>query len=79
MKLSVDGVPIDDLTLYRSLAKALQYLTFTKFDISYVVQQICLFMHDPQESHLAALKRILRYVKGTLGHVLQLYSSLAFY
>jgi hypothetical protein len=23
-------------------------------------------MHDPQEPHLAALKRILRYVRGTL-------------
>ena len=26
----------------------------------------CLFMHDPREPHLAALKRILRYVRGTL-------------
>ncbi|GKB17453.1 ribonuclease H-like domain-containing protein, partial [Tanacetum coccineum] len=28
------------------------------------VQQICLYMHDPREPHLAALKRILRYVQG---------------
>nr|GEU58442.1 hypothetical protein [Tanacetum cinerariifolium] len=27
------------------------------------VQHICLYMHDPREPHLAALKRILRYVK----------------
>ncbi|GKD62025.1 ribonuclease H-like domain-containing protein [Tanacetum coccineum] len=44
----------------------LQYLTFTWPDISYVVQQICLHMHDPREPHLAALKRVLRYVRGTL-------------
>nr|GEZ05612.1 ribonuclease H-like domain-containing protein [Tanacetum cinerariifolium]GEZ08344.1 ribonuclease H-like domain-containing protein [Tanacetum cinerariifolium] len=29
------------------------------------VQQICLYMHDPRELHFAALKRILRYVRGT--------------
>ena len=32
----------------------------------YVVQQVCLFLHDPRELHLAALKRILRYVRGML-------------
>ncbi|GJX86410.1 ribonuclease H-like domain-containing protein [Tanacetum coccineum] len=54
---------------------ALQYLTFTRPDISYAVQQVCLFMHDPREPHLSALKRILRYVRGTLSYGLQLYSS----
>ncbi|GKC62974.1 ribonuclease H-like domain-containing protein, partial [Tanacetum coccineum] len=38
-KLSADGAPISDSTLYRSLAGALQYLTFTRPDISYAVQQ----------------------------------------
>jgi len=65
-KLPADGgVPVADPTDFRSLAGALQYLTFTRPDISYVVQQICLHMHDPREPHLAALKRILRYVRGT--------------
>jgi hypothetical protein len=39
------------------------------------VQQICLHMHDPREPHLAALKRILRYVRGTLHLGLQLRPS----
>nr|GEW92885.1 ribonuclease H-like domain-containing protein [Tanacetum cinerariifolium] len=39
------------------------------------VQQVCLYMHDPQEPHFAALKRILRYVCGTLDYRLQLFSS----
>nr|GEX12975.1 ribonuclease H-like domain-containing protein [Tanacetum cinerariifolium] len=42
-------------------------------DLSYVVQQICLYMHDPREPHFAALKRILRYVRGTVDFGLQLY------
>ena len=55
-----------DPTDYCSLAGAPQYLTFTRLDILYAVQQVCLYMHDPRESHLAALKRILRYIRGTL-------------
>ncbi|KAJ9560758.1 LOW QUALITY PROTEIN: hypothetical protein OSB04_005918, partial [Centaurea solstitialis] len=74
-KLAVDGEPVPDPTLYRSLAGALQYLTFTRPDIAYAVQQVCLFMHDPRIPHLNALKRILRYLKGTLSHGLHIKAS----
>ena len=69
------GSPCDYPTLYRSLAGALQYLTFTRPDISYVVQQVCLFMHDPRVEHMAAIHIILRYLQGTLDYGLQLYKS----
>jgi hypothetical protein len=46
------SVPYEDPSLYRSLAGALQYLTFTRPDISYAVQQICLFMHNPMNTHM---------------------------
>ncbi|GKB74746.1 ribonuclease H-like domain-containing protein [Tanacetum coccineum] len=36
---------------------------------------VCLYMHDPREPHFAALKRILRYVRGTMDFDLQLYVS----
>lgn len=66
-KLSAaEGAPLVNGTDFRSLAGALQYLTFTRPDIAYAVQQVCLHMHDPREPHLAALKHILRYVRGTL-------------
>ncbi|XP_071740067.1 uncharacterized mitochondrial protein AtMg00810-like [Rutidosis leptorrhynchoides] len=74
-KLDSAGTPVSDPTLYRSLAGALQYLTFTRPDISYAVQQICLYMHDPREPHMNALKRILRYVRGTIDHGLQIHTS----
>lgn len=75
-KLSLeDGELIADATQYRRLAGALQYLTFTRPDISYAVHQICLYMHSPRVPHLQALKRIIRYVKGTKAHGLQLRKS----
>ena len=39
-KLSADGAPIPDPTDFRSLTGALQYLTFTRPDIAYAVQQV---------------------------------------
>ncbi|GKC06249.1 ribonuclease H-like domain-containing protein [Tanacetum coccineum] len=74
-KLGSDRDPVSDSTLYRSLAGGLQYLTFTRPDISYVVYQIYLHMHNPRESHLASLKRVLCYILGTLDHGLQLHVS----
>ncbi|XP_026439101.1 uncharacterized protein LOC113337720 [Papaver somniferum] len=68
-KLSTTSGPaLKDATLYRSLAGELQYLTFTRPDISYAVQQVCLFMHDPREPHMQALRRILRYLQRTINH-----------
>uniref|UniRef100_A0A1J3JIQ3 Putative mitochondrial protein n=1 Tax=Noccaea caerulescens TaxID=107243 RepID=A0A1J3JIQ3_NOCCA len=75
-KLRADiGDLVRDPTLYRSLAGALQYLTFTRPDIAYAVQQICLYMHDPREPHFNALKRILRYLKATITQGLHLTRS----
>ncbi|GJZ72796.1 zinc finger, CCHC-type containing protein [Tanacetum coccineum] len=59
-KLRPEGSSVSDPTLYRSLAGSLQYLTFTRPDLSYAVQQLCLYMHDPREPHLNAMKRVLR-------------------
>jgi hypothetical protein len=53
----------------------LQYLTFTRPDLAYVVQQICLHMHDPREPHLTAMKRTLRYLQGILDYSLFLRRS----
>ncbi|GJX73586.1 ribonuclease H-like domain-containing protein [Tanacetum coccineum] len=74
-KPGADGDPVSNPTLYRSLAGSLQYLTFTRPYISYAVQQVCLYMHDLREPYFLALKRILRYVHGSLDYELQLFSS----
>ncbi|XP_035838982.1 uncharacterized mitochondrial protein AtMg00810-like [Helianthus annuus] len=74
---SVPDSPYDDPTTYRSLAGALQYLTFTRPDITYAVQQICMHMHSPCQAHWNALKRIIRYLQGTVDYGLHLSSSSA--
>jgi hypothetical protein len=69
------GAPVRDPTAYHSLTGTLQYLTFTRLDITYAVQQVCLHMHDPHEPHLTVVKRILRYLQGTLDHDLLLHRA----
>lgn len=67
------GNPYHDRIEYQSLAEALIYLTFTRPNISYVVQPICLFMHDPKMKNMSALKRIIRYIHDTIDFDLHLY------
>lgn len=70
-----DGTLISDPSWYRSMAGALQYLTLTRPDIAYAVQQVCLHMHAPRDVHLTLLKRILRYIKGTTSLGLRLHRN----
>lgn len=62
-----DGDSFKDPTLYRSLVGALQYLMITRPDISYAVNHVSQFLHNPTVDHFMAVKRILRYVKGTIN------------
>jgi hypothetical protein len=50
---------------FRQIMGALQYLIFTRLDICFVVNRVCQFMHAPIDSHWDAVKRILRYLRGT--------------
>ncbi|XP_019166894.1 PREDICTED: uncharacterized protein LOC109162665 [Ipomoea nil] len=59
-------VPYADSTQYRSLAGAPQYLTMTRPDMSYAVNRLCQYMHAATTLHWSMLKRVLRYLKGTL-------------
>lgn len=55
-KLSLTDGPLTNLTEYQSLVVALQCLTLTRPDLTYVFQQACLFMHAPIDPHLQLIK-----------------------
>lgn len=63
----IDSAPVSNLELYRSLVGSLQYLTLTKPEITFAVNSVCQHMHLPLESHYTDVKRIQRYIKGTLN------------
>jgi len=64
--LKKDGEPYSNPTLFKSIVGALQYLTFTKSNIAFFVHQVCQFMQNPMVSHFTVVKRVLRYLKGTM-------------
>lgn len=58
--------PLADATEYRHLVGCLQYLTLTFPDIAYAVHHVSQFVSSPHMDHMLAVKRILRYLKGSL-------------
>lgn len=64
--LKDDGQPYNNPTLYRSIVGALQYFTFTRPYIAFFIHQVCQFMQEPMNSHFTTVKRILRYLEGTV-------------
>ncbi|KAK1570500.1 hypothetical protein Q3G72_002864 [Acer saccharum] len=63
-----DGALLDDATEFRQLVGSLQYLTLTRPDISFTVSTVAQFLSAPRLPHMVAVKRILRYIKGSIGH-----------
>ncbi|XP_066358018.1 secreted RxLR effector protein 161-like [Miscanthus floridulus] len=55
-----------DAALYWSIIGGLLYLVHTRPDIAFAVGYVSRFMEDPREDHWDAMKRLLRYVKGTV-------------
>ena len=64
---SEEGDLLADPTMFRQLVGSLNYLTITRPDISFAVQQVSQFMQTPRHLHLAAVRRIIRYLLCSLG------------
>ncbi|XP_031485690.1 uncharacterized mitochondrial protein AtMg00810-like [Nymphaea colorata] len=70
---TVEEEAYPNATMYRCLVGALQYLTFTRPDITYAVNYLSQFMHAPSLHHFHLLKRILRYIQGTISPGMQFF------
>ncbi|KAE8728872.1 Myb domain protein 65, putative isoform 3 [Hibiscus syriacus] len=67
-KLSGDGELLADTTMYRSIVGSLLYVCHTRPELAFSVGKVAQFMHKPREIHLVAVKRILRYLAGTVEY-----------
>jgi len=69
LKLSRDSAAEEvDATQYRRLVGSLRYLAHTRPDLAFSVGYVSRFMERPTTEHQQAVKRIIRYVAGTLDH-----------
>ncbi|KAM2711345.1 hypothetical protein EV1_031472 [Malus domestica] len=64
--ISTEGTLLPNPTIYQSLVRALQYLTFTRPDIAFAVNIVCQYMNAHTDIHFAMVKRIIRYLQGTI-------------
>ncbi|XP_019414584.1 PREDICTED: uncharacterized protein LOC109326349 [Lupinus angustifolius] len=67
-----DGSATADAKSFRSIIGALQYLTLSCLDLSFVINKLSQFMHKPTQTHLQQLKCVLKYLKLTLNYGLTL-------
>ena len=68
-KLSKDDEsPEANQTMYRSMIGSLLYVIATRPDIMQVVGLVARFQDFPMETHVVAVKRIFRYLKGTMDY-----------
>ncbi|XP_015579967.1 uncharacterized mitochondrial protein AtMg00810-like [Ricinus communis] len=54
-----------DATAYKQIVESLMYLTATRPDLMYVVSLVARFVEAPTTMHQQAVKRVLRYLRGT--------------
>jgi len=59
---------VDDSSLYRLVVGSLQYILNTNLELAYNVNKVFQFMHQPQQHHWKAVKRILRYLASTIHY-----------
>ena len=68
-KLSKDDESLEaDHTMFRSMIGSLLYVTTTRPDVMQVVGLVARFQSAPIETHVTAVKRIFKYLKGTMEY-----------
>jgi hypothetical protein len=69
LKLLVNtSLEIVYVTLYRHVIGLLMYLTNTRLDICFAVNNLSRYMVEPRRVHLVVAKHVMIYLKGTLDY-----------
>jgi hypothetical protein len=69
LKLSRNSTTKDvDATQYRRLVGSLRYFAHTRPDLAFSVCYVSWFMQRSTMEHQHTVKRIIRYIAGTLDH-----------
>lgn len=64
-------IPFDNPSLYRAAVGSLMYAsTGTRPDIAFAVRALSQFASNPGPEHWTAVKRVFRYLRGTLDHAI---------
>ncbi|GKE14996.1 hypothetical protein Tco_1422573 [Tanacetum coccineum] len=68
LKLDEDllGIPVDQ-TRFHSMVGSLMYLTASRPDLVFAVCMCARYQASPTKKHLEALKRVFRYLRGTIN------------
>nr|GFB76770.1 uncharacterized mitochondrial protein AtMg00810-like [Tanacetum cinerariifolium] len=66
LKLDLVGKPVDH-TDYRSMIGSLMYITSSRADIMFTTCICARYQANPNKHHVSAVKRIFRYLKGTIN------------
>lgn len=67
-KLGKDGIEDEaDATMYRGMVGSSRQLCSTRPDLAFSVGMISTYVQNPKVSRLSSIKRVMRYVKGTLS------------
>ncbi|PNY11875.1 hypothetical protein L195_g008495 [Trifolium pratense] len=74
-QFTVEGEKMKDPTVFRQAIGGLQYLTHTRPDIAFSINKLSQYMSSPTVDHWQGIKRILRYLQGTINHCLHIKPS----
>ncbi|GJV55514.1 retrovirus-related pol polyprotein from transposon TNT 1-94 [Tanacetum coccineum] len=68
LKLDEDplGIPVDQ-TRFRSMVGSLMHLTASRPDLVFSIRMCARYQGSPTKKHLEALKRVFRYLRGTIN------------
>ncbi|GJU13867.1 putative reverse transcriptase domain-containing protein [Tanacetum coccineum] len=64
--MDLSGIPVDQ-TQYRSMIGSLMYLTASRHDLVFAVCMCARYQFKPTKKHLEAVKRVFRYLQGTIN------------